>query len=129
MALAREFGIRRVVVPHCSGTFSALGCLVADMSYAEQRSLRMVNGAGTDTPGWYHKRNSRTARGTTVEGGHDHKSLKIDIVGLVATASRVAQWKCHCVSPSTLRTLPWPSRPFTSVFMALPPTSLGISIL
>jgi len=39
--LAREFDIARVVVPKFSSVFSALGCLTAELSYAEQHTLRM----------------------------------------------------------------------------------------
>ncbi len=41
VALAREFGIARVVVPKFSSVFSALGCLTAELSYAEQHTVRM----------------------------------------------------------------------------------------
>ena len=41
VALAREFGIARVVVPCFSSVFSALGCLTAERSYAEQRTFHM----------------------------------------------------------------------------------------
>ncbi len=41
VALAREFGIARVVVPKFSSVFSALGCLTAEFSYAEQYAVRM----------------------------------------------------------------------------------------
>lgn len=41
VALAREFGIAKVVVPKLSSVFSALGCLTADLSYAEQHTVRM----------------------------------------------------------------------------------------
>lgn len=41
VALAREFGIRRVLVPCFSSTFSALGCLTAEPRYTEQRAVRM----------------------------------------------------------------------------------------
>ena len=40
--LAREFGIREVVVPQLSSGFSALGCLLADVSYTQQQTLRMA---------------------------------------------------------------------------------------
>ena len=40
-AVARAFGIARVVVPMASSTFSALGCAAAEMSYSQQRTLRM----------------------------------------------------------------------------------------
>jgi N-methylhydantoinase A len=39
--LASEFGIGQVVVPRFSSGFSALGCIVADMSYTQQHSVRM----------------------------------------------------------------------------------------
>ncbi|MFQ6023724.1 MAG: hydantoinase/oxoprolinase family protein, partial [Acidiferrobacterales bacterium] len=39
--LARTFGIRHVLVPHTSSVFSALGCLAAEMSYAQQQTVRM----------------------------------------------------------------------------------------
>ena len=41
VALAREFGIAKVVVPKFSSVFSALGCLTAELSYAEQHTVRM----------------------------------------------------------------------------------------
>lgn len=40
-AVARAFGIGRVVVPTASSIFSALGCAAAEMSYSQQRTLRM----------------------------------------------------------------------------------------
>jgi N-methylhydantoinase A len=42
VAVARAFGIARVVVPANSSMFSALGCVSAEMSYAQQRTLRMA---------------------------------------------------------------------------------------
>jgi N-methylhydantoinase A len=41
--LAREFGIREIVVPRFSSGFSALGCIVADMSYTQQQSVRLLS--------------------------------------------------------------------------------------
>lgn len=41
VSLAREFDIRRVIVPRFSSAFSAYGCMTADMSYAEQRPIHM----------------------------------------------------------------------------------------
>jgi N-methylhydantoinase A len=43
--VARAFGIAKVVVPANSSMFSALGCVSAEMSYAQQRTLRMAVGA------------------------------------------------------------------------------------
>jgi len=41
VAVARAFGIAQVVVPAHSSVFSALGCVSAEMSYSQQRTLRM----------------------------------------------------------------------------------------
>ncbi|MCH8926776.1 MAG: hydantoinase/oxoprolinase family protein [Proteobacteria bacterium] len=43
--LARAFGIGRVVVPHLSSVFSALGCVTAELRYTQQQTLRMASGA------------------------------------------------------------------------------------
>ena len=45
VALAREFGIAHVVVPKFSSVFSALGCLMAELSYAEQHAIQMPSTA------------------------------------------------------------------------------------
>ena len=42
--VARAFGIARVIVPKHSSVFSALGCVSAEMSYAQQRTVRMAEG-------------------------------------------------------------------------------------
>jgi len=42
--VARAFGIAKVIVPNHSGVFSALGCVSAEMSYAQQRTVRMAVG-------------------------------------------------------------------------------------
>jgi N-methylhydantoinase A len=41
--LARSFDIARVVVPRFSSAFSALGCVSAEMSYTQQRTVHMAN--------------------------------------------------------------------------------------
>jgi N-methylhydantoinase A len=41
--LASEFGIAQVLVPRFSSGYSALGCIVADMSYTQQHSVRMLS--------------------------------------------------------------------------------------
>jgi N-methylhydantoinase A len=41
--LAREFGIAEIVVPRFSSAFSALGCIVADMSYTQQQAVRVLS--------------------------------------------------------------------------------------
>ena len=43
--LARMYGIKDVVVPRASSVFSALGCVVADTSYTDQRTVRAESDA------------------------------------------------------------------------------------
>lgn len=43
--VARTVGIRHVVVPEHSSTFSALGCLRANYSYTQQQTIRMASSA------------------------------------------------------------------------------------
>ena len=43
--VARAFGISKVVVPAHSSVFSALGCVSAEMSYSQQRTVHMAAGA------------------------------------------------------------------------------------
>ncbi len=43
--VARAFGISKVVVPVHSSAFSALGCVSAEMSYSQQRTVRMAAGS------------------------------------------------------------------------------------
>lgn len=45
VGLAREFGMSEIVVPRFSSGFSALGCIVADMSYTQQQTVRMLSAA------------------------------------------------------------------------------------
>jgi N-methylhydantoinase A len=45
VGLAREFGMSEIVVPRFSSGFSALGCIVADTSYTQQQTVRMLSAA------------------------------------------------------------------------------------
>ena len=77
-ALAREFGIATVVVPAFSSAYSALGCVVARLSHAQQRTVRIASRE------WSHERLAR-ARGELLAGmtiGRDDV-LEIDDVALV----------------------------------------------
>ena len=42
--IARAFGIAKVIIPVHSSAFSALGCVSAEMSYSQQRTVRMAAG-------------------------------------------------------------------------------------
>ncbi len=44
-SLTRMYGISDVVVPRASSVFSALGCVVADTSYTDQRTVRLDSDA------------------------------------------------------------------------------------
>lgn len=51
--LARDFGIRSVVVPAFSSTYSALGCVLAKPSSSQQRTVRMARTAWSgDSLAW-----------------------------------------------------------------------------
>ncbi len=45
VGLAREFGIADILIPRFSSAFSALGCVVADMSYTQQQAVRLLSHA------------------------------------------------------------------------------------
>jgi N-methylhydantoinase A len=45
VAVARSFGMTRIVVPAFSSVFSALGCVHAEMSYSRQQTVRMAQSA------------------------------------------------------------------------------------
>jgi len=70
--LARSFGLARVVVPHLSSVFSALGCVTAELRYTQQQTLRMASGE------WDQARLDQMRKGTARElkarfetaGGH-----------------------------------------------------------
>jgi N-methylhydantoinase A len=44
VGLAEAFGVSEVVVPIHSSGFSAYGCLLSDMAYAQQRTVRLAEG-------------------------------------------------------------------------------------
>jgi N-methylhydantoinase A len=47
--LARDFGIKTVIVPAFSSAYSALGCVAANLSYSQQRTVRMTRQAWLPT--------------------------------------------------------------------------------
>jgi N-methylhydantoinase A len=59
--VARAFGIAKVIVPVHSSAFSALGCVSAEMSYSQQRTVRMALG-DWDVPRLRSVRQSLQAR-------------------------------------------------------------------
>ena len=84
VALARAFSIATVVVPAHSGMFSALGCVGARMSYAQQQTLR-VSSDNWDAPRVACVRQtlrSELARPLKV-AGHGDDTLVVDEVAAV----------------------------------------------
>ena len=84
VALARAFSIDKVVVPAHSSIFSALGCVGAEMSYAQQRTLRMA----ADT--WDRERVERARRelratlaAPLAAVGHEDRALSVEEVASV----------------------------------------------
>ena len=84
VALARAFSIGNVVVPAHSSMFSALGCVGARMSYAQQRTLRVTS------EGWDAERVERvrqalrtTLAAPLAAAGHDDDTLAVEEVAAI----------------------------------------------
>ena len=84
VALARAFSIDKVVVPAHSSMFSALGCVGAEMSYAQQRTLRVAADA------WDRARVERVRRelratlaAPLTAAGHEDSALAVEEVAMV----------------------------------------------
>lgn len=89
VALAREFGIKRVVVPRFSSAFSALGCLTADLSYAEQRAVRLRS-TDWDVPWLRDIVRAMTERlaGRLLKAGQARTEVDVRVVGLIRYAGQ-----------------------------------------
>ena len=82
--LAHHYGIRDVVVPRASSVFSALGCVVADTSYTDQRTIR-ADSDGWDEPSFeQHLAQARAAvLGPFQDDGIAEDRVVVDHVALV----------------------------------------------
>ncbi len=82
--VARAFGITKVLVPASSSMFSALGCASAEMSYSQQRTLRMAVGEW-DASRLEEARNILRARLATplLAAGHGEAEMRIEEVASV----------------------------------------------
>ncbi len=89
VALAREFGITRVVVPKFSSVFSALGCLTAELSYTEQHAVRISSTAwqADEFEDIRQQMYARLARPLTA-AGHALDSLQARHVALIRYAGQ-----------------------------------------
>jgi N-methylhydantoinase A len=82
--VARAFGIAKVLVPASSSMFSALGCVSAEMSYSQQRTLRMAVG-DWDAPRLEEARVALRARlaAPLVAAGHGEDEMRMEEVASV----------------------------------------------
>ena len=82
--LAREFGITEIVVPRFSSAFSALGCIVADMSYTQQQAVRMLSTDwDADRFARLHDEMLSTLIAPLQRQGHDRKTIAVERTALV----------------------------------------------
>lgn len=82
--LAREFGIAEIVVPRFSSGFSALGCIVADMSYTQQQSVRLLStGWDADRFRALHEGMLETLTAPLRRQGHDAAEITVERTALV----------------------------------------------
>ena len=84
VALARAFSIEKVVVPAHSSMFSALGCVGAEMSYAQQRTLRVAAEAWDQARVDRARRELRaTLAAPLTATGHEDRALAVEEVAMV----------------------------------------------
>ena len=84
VALARAFSIDKVVVPAHSSMFSALGCVGAEMSYAQQRTLRVAADDWDQTRVETARRELRAALAAPLSAaGHEDDTLSVEEVAMV----------------------------------------------
>ncbi len=84
VALARAFAIDKVVVPAHSSMFSALGCVGAEMSYAQQRTLRMAAEAWDQARVDGVRRELRATLAAPLSAaGHEDAALTVEEVAMV----------------------------------------------
>ena len=84
VALARAFSIDKVVVPAHSSMFSALGCVGAEMSYAQQRTLRVAAEAWDQARVDRARRELRaTLAAPLTATGHEDRALAVEEVAMV----------------------------------------------
>ncbi|MCP5074834.1 MAG: hydantoinase/oxoprolinase family protein [Rhodobacteraceae bacterium] len=89
VALAREFGIAKVVVPKFSSVFSALGCLTSGLSYAEQLTIRMPS-TDWDEAGLTTRRKTLQERlsAPVLAAGHSSDTIETRYVALIRYAGQ-----------------------------------------
>ena len=84
VALARAFAIDKVVVPAHSSMFSALGCVGAEMSYAQQRTLRVASDAWEgERVDWTRRELYATLAAPMQAAGHGNGELAVEEVASI----------------------------------------------
>jgi N-methylhydantoinase A len=82
--MASEFGIGQIVVPRFSSGFSALGCIVAEMSYTQQHSVRMLSTEwDSERFGALHDGMLLTLQEPLRRQGHDTADIAVERTALV----------------------------------------------
>jgi N-methylhydantoinase A len=84
VGLAQVFGIREILVPQVSSAFSAYGCLLADMSYTRQRTVRL-SATGWDAARFEAILDEMLAelRAPFIDHGLAESAIRTEIVGLL----------------------------------------------
>ncbi len=100
VSLAREFGISRIVVPRFSSMFSALGCLTAELSYAQQQTVRMASGSW-EAPHLDALRADLLARlsAPLLAAGHAEDGIEIEDVAAIRYAGQSYAVEVPCQAP------------------------------
>jgi N-methylhydantoinase A len=104
--LAREFGISEIVVPRFSSGFSALGCIVADMSYTQQQAVRMLSthwDAGRFAG--LHDGMLETLIAPLLRQGHDKAAIAVERTALVRYVGQSYAVEVPFVAPLDLERL------------------------
>ena len=104
--LAREFGIGEIVVPRFSSGFSALGCIVADMSYTQQQSVRMLSTRwDVDRFGALHHGMLKTLMAPLHSQGHGTKEIAVERTALVRYVGQSTAVEVPFAEPLDLQVL------------------------
>jgi len=104
--LAREFGIGKIVVPRFSSGFSALGCIVADMSYTQQQSVRMLSTHwDVDRFSALHHGMLKTLMAPLHSQGHGTKEIAVERTALVRYVGQSTAVEVPFAEPLDLQVL------------------------
>ncbi len=87
--LADLYGIGSIVVPNASSAFSALGCLTADFSFLQQKTLRVaLNGVDLDRVSKHIEPLIEQASEPLIANGVARASIDVELVALMRYAAQ-----------------------------------------